>query len=307
MMRGFLLERLGGAPRLADLPEPVAGEGEVVVTVAAAGVNPVDLKMAADPALTVPRVVGNEAVVEVAGRRSYAERTVAPHGSFAERAVVDPGQTIPLPDELSDEAALAVGIAGLAAWVPLETVAHLQAGETVVVLGATGSVGRVAVQAARLLSAGAVIAVARDAVRLAELEALGVDATVVPTGDRKTDTIALLDATGGGADVVLDPLWGEPMLAALQATRVHGRVVSIGAGAGGEVSVPFAVIRGRSLLTYSNQLCAPETKRVAYEQLVGHVLAGRIQVSTRVFDLVDAAEAWRLQATSPGTKLVLRP
>lgn len=306
-MRGFLLEEVGGAPRLADLPEPVAGGGVVVATVAAAGVNPVDLKMAADPALTVPRVVGNEAVVEVAGRRSYAERTVAPHGSWAERAVVDPARIIALPDELSDEAALAVGIAGLAAWVPLETIARLQVGETVAVLDATGAVGRVAVQAARLLGAGRVVAVARDPVRLAELEALGADATVTTSGVRETDTTALLDATGGGADVVLDSVWGEPMLAALQATRVHGRVVSIGAQAASEASVPFAVIRGRSLLTYSNQLCAPETKRAAYEQLVGHVLAGRIQVSTRAFDLVDAAVAWRLQATSPGTKLVLRP
>ncbi|HET9859149.1 MAG TPA: hypothetical protein VFQ19_05165, partial [Nocardioidaceae bacterium] len=133
-MRGLLLESVGGTPRLADLPEPVTTEPHAVVRVLAAGLNPVDLKMAADPALPVPRVVGNEAVVKVSGRRAYAERTIAPHGSIAERAVVDPDLTIPLPEQLPDEAALAVGIAGLAAWVPLESVARLGRGETVVVL-----------------------------------------------------------------------------------------------------------------------------------------------------------------------------
>lgn len=305
-MRGLVLEDVGGAPRLADVPEPVAGPGQVVVTVVAAGLNPVDLKMADDATLPVPRVVGTEAVVELSGRRAYAERTVVPHGSLARRAVVDPRRTVTLPGDLTEEAALAVGIAGLAAWVPLEAVAGLQPGETVVVLGATGAVGRIAVQAARLLGAGRVVAVARDHGRLAELEALGVDATVRLSGGHE-DTAAILDATEGGADVVLDPVWGEPMLSALGATRVTGRVVSIGSSAGSAATVPFAAVRGRSLLTYSNQLADPETKRAAYQQLVAHVLGGRLQVATRTLDLSDAVEAWRLQAAGAGTKLVLRP
>lgn len=305
-MRGLLLESVGGTPRLADLPEPVTTEPHAVVRVLAAGLNPVDLKMAADPALPVPRVVGNEAVVKVSGRRAYAERTIAPHGSIAERAVVDPDLTIPLPEQLPDEAALAVGIAGLAAWVPLESVARLGRGETVVVLGATGAVGRIAVQVARLLGAGRVVAVGRDPKRLAELEELGTDATVVLSGGVE-DVAAIREATAGGADVVLDPVFGAPMVTALQATRPGARVVSIGNSAGASADVPFDAVRGRTLLTYSNRLTAAEAKRAAYEQLVPHVLAGRIRVSTRVMDLTDAVEAWQLQAEAPGTKLVLRP
>ncbi len=306
-MRGFLLESVGGVPRLADLPAPVASDANVVAVVHTAGLNPVDLKMAANPDLPVPRVVGNEAVVEVAGRRAYAERTVAPHGSIAEQAVVDPDRTVGLPDELSDDAALAVGIAGLAAWVPLESVARVQRGETVVVLGATGAVGRIAVQVARLLGAGRVVGVGRDAGRLADLEPLGVDATVALTGEQDDDAAALLAATEGGADVVHDPLYGQPMLTALRATRQGARIVSIGSSAATEIALPFATVRGRTLLTYSNQLTAPETKRAAYEQLVRHTVAGDIVVSTRVFALDDAEEAWRLQAQAPGTKLLLRP
>lgn len=305
-MRGLLLESVGGTPRVADLPEPVSTEPHVVVPVLAAGMNPVDLKMAADPALTVPRVVGNEAVVEVSGRRSYAERTIAPHGSIAERAVVDPALTIPLPEQLPDEAALAIGIAGLAAWVPLESAARLRPGETVVVLGATGAVGRIAVQAARLLGAGRVVAVGRDPKRLTDLEDLGTDATVALSGGAD-DVAAIREATAGGADVVLDPLFGAPMVAALQATRPGARVVSIGNSAGPSADVPFNAVRGRTLLTYSNRLTSSATKRAAYEQLVPHAVAGRIRVSTRVMALTEAAEAWQLQATAPGTKLVLRP
>lgn len=306
-MRAFLLEAAGGVPALVDGPEPTCTVPHVVAPVLAAGVNPVDLKMAADTSLPTPRVVGNEAVVEVAGRRVYAERTVLPHGSFAERAVVDPARTIALPPDLTDQAALAVGIAGLAAWVPLHDVARLRAGETVVVLGATGAVGRIAVQVARLLGAEHVVGVGRDKDRLAEVAALGTDATVVLTGDDDDDVAALLDATEGGADVVLDPVFGRPLLTALRATRQGARVVSIGSSASGQATMPFSDLRGRSLLTYSNQLAAAETKAAAYLQLVDHVLAGRIQVSTRVLDLADASEAWRLQATAPGTKLVLRP
>jgi NADPH:quinone reductase-like Zn-dependent oxidoreductase len=305
-MRGFLLESVGGVPRLTDLPVPTSPGPNLVVPVLAAGLNPVDLKMAGDPAIDVPRVVGNEAVVELDGVRAYAERTVVPHGSCAEQAVVDPERTIALPREVSDEEALAVGIAGLAAWVSLESSAGLQAGETVVVLGATGAVGRIAVQVARLLGAGRVVAAARDTERLAELRKLGADATVV-LRDSEHDAAALQAATGAGADVVLDPVFGRPLLAALRATRRGARVVSIGASAGGVAEVPFAALRGRSMLTYSNQLTPAETKRLAYEQLLAHVAAGRIQVNTEVAPLERAGEAWQRQAAGPGTKLVLRP
>lgn len=307
-MRAFVLERAGAEPRLRETPPPDAAAAEQVggrvVPVHAAGVNPVDLKMADDPARPTPRVVGNEAVVLLDGRRCYAERTLAPHGSFAEWAVVDPAIPIPLPDDVPDDAALAVGIAGLASWLALARTAALGPGETVLVLGATGAVGRIAVQAARLLGAGRVVAAGRNATRLAELSALGADATVPLTGG-PDDTAALLDASDGGVDVVLDVLYGEPMVVALGAVRQGGRVVTVGSAAGTTAAVPFATIRGRSLLTHSNQLTDPAPRREGYLRLLEHLRRGEISVETEVLPLAEAAAAWSRQRDSPGTKLVL--
>lgn len=304
-MKGFLLEAADADPRLVDVPDPVAGDGRAVVSVVAAGVNPVDLAQAADRSRAVPRVVGNEAVVALDGVRAYAERTVPPHGSFAEKAVVDPRLVIPLPDDVDDDVVLAIGIAGIAAWMALQRVAALRSGETVLILGATGAVGRNAVQVARLLGAGRVVAVGRDAGRLEALRSLGADATITLGGE--DEGAALLEATDGGADVVLDLVYGAPLVAALRATRRGGRVVSAGrSAAANEASLPFDALRGRTLLTHSNQLTEPSPKREAFLWLLDRVRAGELTVSTRVLPLGAAAEAWALQRASPGTKLVLR-
>lgn len=300
-----MLREAGSSPGLEDVDEPTAGGGQAVVTVLAAGLNPVDLKQAADGAGALPRVVGNEAVVRLGGARGYAERTVSPHGSLAERAVVDPALVIDLPGQVSDADALAIGIAGLAAWVSLETAAGLQPGETVVVLGASGSVGQVAVQAARLLGARRVVAAGRDRAALSRSLGLGADEAVELGGP--DDAAALLDATAGGADVVLDPVFGPPLVQALHATRLGARVVSIGSSAQPEATVPFAALRGRSMLTYSNQLTEAGVKRAAYARMLQHLLAGELRVAAEVVGLEQAPDAWERQAGTPRTKLVVVP
>ncbi len=173
-------------------------------------------------------MVGNEAVVEGAGRRAYPQRTVAPHGSFAEYAVVDPSLVVPLPDDVADHAALPVGIPGLASWMSLSQVARVQPCETVVVVGATGAVGPIAVQVARVLGAGHVV-------------------------------------------VVLVLVYGAPLVAALHATRPGARVVSTGAWGDSDLRLPFPLIRGRTSVTYSNQLTDPAPKREAYVRLIDNV------------------------------------
>jgi NADPH:quinone reductase-like Zn-dependent oxidoreductase len=303
-MRGFVLSSVGSVPTLVDTPEPNAPEGFAAVPVRAAGLNPVDLKMAGDSKRPTPRVVGNEAVVEMGGRRCYAERTVIPHGSMAEWAVVDPGTLIDLPDGIDDASALAVGIAGLAAWIPLADIARVQHGETVAVLGATGAVGRNAVQVARLLGAGRVVAIGRDQQRLDEVRALGADATVALGSE--DDAAVLREASGDGIDVVLDLVYGAPLVAVLQATRHGARVVSTGSSGATEIRLPFATIRGRTLLTHSNQLTPAEPKRAAYLKLLDHLRAGDIQVAVREFPFDDIPELWRLQGSSPGYKVVVR-
>jgi len=300
-MRGFRLGSVGATPELDELPRPSARPGVAVVPVRAAALNPVDLKMADDPSVPVPRVVGNEAVVELDGARCYAERTVVPSGALAEWTVVDPERVVPLPGDIDDPTALAVGIAGIAAWMALHHVAHVRAGETVVVLGATGAVGQLSVQLAHRAGAR-VVAVGRSPERLAALPPLGADATVL-LGDDYPERLRA--ATDGGADVVVDLVYGTPLVGALASTRLGARLVCVGSSGPGEVVLAFDAIRGRHLLTYSNRLTPPEPKRAAYLELLELARTGQVELVPRVLPLAAVGEAWQMQRESPGRKLVV--
>ena len=199
----------------------------------------------------LPSVVGTEGVGTLAGdgRRVYFDASVAPFGSYAERTLVPADVPIELPDALDDGVAVALGVSGLAAWLPLAWRAQLQPGETVLILGATGVVGQLAVQAARLLGAGRIVAAGRDAEMLARAAQLGADATVDlrEAGDGAGLTAAFREAAGGDVDVVHDPLWGAPAAAALEALGTNGRHVQLGQSAGAEATLPSASIRGRHI------------------------------------------------------------
>lgn len=306
-----------GIPAFGEFEEPVAGEGLVVVEVAAAGLNPVDLRKASGTYFAgrppLPSVAGTEGVGRVAGdgRRVYFELAVPPFGSMAERALVAEEALHALPEAIDDGLALALGIAGLAGWLPLAWRARLQPGETVLILGATGVVGQIAVQAARLLGARRVVAAGRDAVGLARAaDELGADAVVdlrATPAEQLAD--AFREAAGGEVDVVLDPLWGAPAAAAIEALGVGGRLVQLGQSAGAEAMLPSASIRGRQLeiLGYLNALAPPEVRRAAYRTLVEHAVGGRIAVEVERIPLRDVADAWARTASGAGRKLVLVP
>lgn len=301
-MRAAILTEQGGTPTVGDFDEP---DGEAVLAVRAAGANPVDRKMASGEfgPVTVPSVVGREAVGELDGSLVYSGSPVAPFGAWAERVPVRRESVYPVPEGLDPGLAVAVGIAGLAAWLPLAWQARLEDGESVLVLGATGVVGQIAVQAARLLGAGRVVAAGRDADALERVDA---DA-VVALGSGGDDSEALRDAAGDGFDVVVDPIFGAPVVAALGATAVGARVVSIGSGAGETAEVPFGALMGRTLIGHGNQFAPREVQRDAYETLTRHAAAGDIRVDVETYPLDRAAEAWRAQADGPHHKIVVTP
>jgi NADPH:quinone reductase-like Zn-dependent oxidoreductase len=317
-MRAAVLHEYG-TPAYGEFPDPPAepGEGQVVVEVAAAGLNPVDVAMAAGRyfagALPLPFVPGQEGVGVVAGtqRRVYFDRPIPPHGSMAARAVAAADALTDVPDGLDDGLAIALGVAGLAAWLPLAWRADLAAGETVLVLGATGVVGQIAVQAAKLLGAGRVVAAGRDAAELERARALGADATVpLADGASAEDlTDAFREAAGGDLDVVVDPLWGVPAVGALGALAVRGRLVQVGQSAGAEAEVPSAFVRGRlaEIRGFVNFLVPGDVRRAAYATLAEHAAAGRIRVEVERIPLADVAQAWERQQAGPHRKLVLVP
>lgn len=316
-MHAAVLHEHGATPVYETFDDPVASDGQDVVEVAVAGVNPVDVRKASGTFVSgpppLPSVVGTEGVGRIAGdgRRVYFDAPVAPFGSYAERALVGAGDPIELPDAIEDGVAAALGISGLAGWVPLSWRAQLRPGETVLVLGATGVVGQIAVQAARLLGAGRIVAAGRDPEMLTRAAHLGADATVDLSGGLEGAelTAAFREAAGGDVDVVHDPLWGAPASAALEALGVGGRLVQLGQSAGAEATFSSVPIRGRHLdiRGYMNFLVPADVRRDAYRALIEHAAAGRIDVEVERVPLADVADAWERVQRSAHRKLVLVP
>ncbi len=313
-MRAAILREYGQTPQVGDFPAPAAGDGQLLVRVLAAGLNPVDLGIASGKFYggvpPLPCVVGREGVGETGdGRVVYFDGPVAPYGSFAEQALIAASSACELPEGTDPGLATCFGIAGLAAWLALEYRAHVQPGETVLVLGASGVVGQIAVQGAKLMGAGRVVAAARNAQALAHTLELGADATVA-IGEVADLPAALRDACGGeGANVVIDPVWGEPAAAAIQACAPEGRVVQLGAAAGATSEIPSAAIRGRGLQIFghSNFRVPDDVKHAAFRTMVAHAAAGRLTVQLERVPLDDVASAWERQRSSPRHKLVIVP
>jgi NADPH2:quinone reductase len=305
-MQAAVIEAMNTLPVVRTVAEPEAADGDVLVQVSSAGLNPTDLVASTGVRgnLPVPYVPGTEGVGWLGdGTRVYFAPTRLPHGSMAEYAPVNGERAFGLPDELSDTDALGIGIAGSTAWLAMTWKGQLRPGESVLVLGATGSVGQVAVQAARLLGASRIVAAGRNAAVLETLRDHGADDLVVLEAGYEQRLVA---AAAGGFDLVVDSLFAAPLAAALGATAYGGRIVNLGMRAGRVMELNGLAWKGRDLLNYNMDLPPLPVYRAAYDQMVQHVLAGELVVRTRQLTLDDVASAWEEQASSPNTKLVLR-
>ena len=313
MVPAALIRELGGGAEAGEVDEPEAGSGEVIVELEAAALNPVDVAIASGGFYAghppLPYVPGIEAVGTVDGRRVYTlggGLGIGRDGTARARFAAPADSAIDLPDGADPAVAAALGTAGLAGWLPISWRAALQPGETVLVLGATGFAGGVAVAAARHLGAGRVVAAGRNRDRLAAIEGLA-DA-VVPL-DSEDLPAALAAAVGeGGADVVYDPLWGAPLESALSVVALRGRVVCLGASAGPTAQLASAAVRGKQLdvLGYSNFGVPGDVSRSAYLEMVGLAINGDLHVEVERVPLAEAARAWE-GLVAGSTKYVLVP
>ncbi len=314
-MRAAVIERYGEPPALRDVPEPTV-DGATLVEVIAAPLNPVDLSIASGKFYAgsppTPYVPGGEGIGRLLqngkpGPRVYF-RAALPNGALAERAVVSQSQTVPIPDSVPDGVAAALGTPGIAAYLALTRRAQLKAGETVLILAASGVLGSCAVQVARLLGAGRIVAGARDEQQLARARELGADAIVdLKQTDGLSDRIR--EASGGQLNVVIDPVWGVPGVAALEAMSPFGRSVQLGQAAGPEAVVKSGILRGRylSILGFTNFLVPWEEQAAAYRTLVDWATSGKLKAEFEVLPLEAAPDAWKRQAGSPHRKLALSP
>jgi len=314
-MRAAILREYDATPELGEFEDPADAGGAVAADVLAAGLNPVDIRkaggvfpLAAKPPL--PSVAGWEGVVRMPdGSRAYFADPVPPFGALGERTLVDPVSTFPVPYGVDDGVAVALGIPGSAGWLAVEWSAKLRAGESVLVLGASGTVGQVAVQAARLLGAGRVVAAARSAPGLARARELGADETV-QLGAVDDLPGAFREASGGdGFDVIVDPLWGSPAEAAAKAARPFARLIALGQSAGLEATFTSPDVRNNALriVGHTNYKVPGHDRRAAYERMCAHAAAGELTADYDRVPLDDAQAAWERLRSGPGAKLVVFP
>lgn len=321
-MRAAIVSEYRSPPAAGDRPAPQAAEGKAVIQLRAAAVNPADLAIASGsfPAGSppLPYVPGIEGVGTVVASSRFAPGTrvwasgrglgVGTDGSFAEQFAASDDILVEVPAGADDLVAAAVGVVGLAGWLPLVWLAPVRSGETVLVLGATGNVGSVAVQAAKILGAGRVVAVGRDAGRLAQACERGADEVVELGGDGFRERLAAA-FDGVPPTLVLDALWGQPLEAAAAVAGPGARIVHVGQAAGANATIVSGLVRGKQLqiLGYSNFAVPQDVVAQGYTDVVEHATAGRIKVDAEALPLEQVADAWARQAQGPAAKLVLVP
>lgn len=305
-MRAAVITERGAAPAILDFPAPQARETCILIDVDTAGLGGWDVLGAYRLGMEYPCVIRGEGVGRAPdGRRVYfGERSMLPYGAWAEQTLVPAEEVWDVPDGVDDRTAIAMGIAATGALVPLEQ-ANIKAGENVLILGATGTLGQIALQLARYLGAGRVVAAARNGTALARLAERGIaDATVRLGGD--DDVAALKAASGDGFDVVLDLVCGQPMLNALKATRWGARILTIGTGAGRQVNLDIADLLFRSLSCVGTGQRPPADRRAIWERLLVIAREQNIVVDYVDYSLDQAADAWAAQVDGPHAKITAR-
>jgi NADPH:quinone reductase-like Zn-dependent oxidoreductase len=265
-MKAAIVKVPNTSPVYGDFAEPAARDGHTIVRVKASALSQLTKSRASGSHYSsdgaFPAVAGTDGVgVSEDGRRVYFALPEAPFGSLAERSLVAAQRCILVPNELDDITAAAIANPGMSAWAALVERAHLQPGETVLVNGATGTAGRIAVQLAKYLGAGKVIATGRNEAELEQVKTLGADVVIPfslgalhPLGAKRYEQ-ALIEELGKSIDVVLDYLWGETARAVIAAIAkgvedvTPVRFVHVG-GASGEASIdlPGAGLRSSSIV-----------------------------------------------------------
>jgi NADPH:quinone reductase-like Zn-dependent oxidoreductase len=316
-MKAAVVSSFDSAPRYQEFPAPIpAGEDELLVDVLAAGLHPRVRSQADGSHYTstgeLPLVPGVDGVGR--GPDGLLRYFVLPDttlGAMAEQTVIDPRRSIVLP-AAADPVALAAAMnPAMSSWVALRQRVSFQPGQDVLVLGATGNAGQMAVQVARRLGAGQIIAAGRDAERLAALPALGATATV-PLGP--SDTAERLAKAAADVDVVLDYLWGPPaadaMVAIVTNRADRGKPLSwieIGSVAGPTAGIPSAALRAARLQLVGSGQGSVSTREYLAELdvLAQEIAAGAIDVDARAVPLAQVEQAWA--ATGAKHRIVLVP
>jgi NADPH2:quinone reductase len=309
-MKAAVLHARGEVPRYGDVPDPVPGDGEELIEVTAAPLNSIDRVRAAGSHYSVgladntglPAVPGIIAAGLLPGGRRvlFGSRS----GTMAQYGAARPDITYPIPDGLDDAVAAAAWNPGLSAWLLLGWRARPEPGSAVLVLGATGVTGRLAVQAARRFGAGRVVGAGRNPESLAALPALGADA-VISLDQPDEDLAGAFAAQAGehGYDVIVDYLWGRPTEILLGALTRHDmevrstrtRLIQAGEMAGAEIRLPAAVLRSAGLeIAGQGTGTMPSREEITAKlgDLMDGLADGTVSIDVERVPLASVAEVW---------------
>ena len=317
-MKAAIVERAGQAPVYGTFTDPQPADGLSVVRVSAAAISHVTKGRASGAHYSadggLPLVPGVDGVgLDEHGRRVYFILPEAPHGAMAERTLVDARRCIALPEALSDVDAAAMAIPGMSSWAALVERAHLRAGETVLVNGATGASGRLAIQVAKHLGAKKVIATGRNAATFDELRALGADVAISLAQERGALEDAFKREFSQGVDVVLDYVWGPSAEALIVAGAKAGpeavaiRYVQIGAISGVDITLAGSALRSSALQLMGSGIGSVPQRQIlaAIRGLLEAAPAAGFKVSARALPLAEVATAWN--AGDAQSRIVLVP
>jgi len=318
MMHAAVVRSFDAPPRYeAFETRSPKGEHEVLVDVLAAGLHPRVRSGASGSHYTssgaLPLIPGIDGV----GRLPNGERIyfVAPDtalGTMAEQAVADIRRSVPLPDGVDEVKVAAAMNPAMSSWVALRRRVKLEPGQDVLVLGATGNAGQMAIQIAKRLGARRVIGAGRDLERLREARALGADEVVSLSGDAKASAAAVAEAACE-VDLVLDYLWGKPAQETIPAllTQRSDRSraldwIQIGSMAGPTIELPSVALRSANFRLQGNGQGAVSLRGYLAElpSLVEEIAQGHLKVSTVTVPLRDVEHAWT-QPLTAGQRAVI--
>ncbi len=321
-MKAAVLRAFGKPPRFEEFPDPEASQGEVIVHVKAASLKNIDKMMASgshyDSHTKLPVVCGTDGVgVLDDGTRVFCGGCRPPYGMMAERTVVSRTWCLPIPDGVDDVTAAALPNPALSSWLSLVWRAQLKRGETALILGATGVAGKLAVQIAKHLGAGRVVAAGRNEQVLRTSNDLGADATIhLDQPDKELTEAFIREAGHRPFDVIIDYLWGRPTEVLLGALTGHDltaesnrtRLVEVGEMAGQTIVLPAAALRSSGLELYGGGGGSIPPKAIfdAFPQIWALAASGKLRIDIERAPLADVETLWQRQ-DSPGRRLVIIP
>ncbi|TDV05547.1 quinone oxidoreductase family protein [Paraburkholderia caballeronis] len=304
-MKAAVVNGPGATPVYADFEAPAAADGYALIDVNAAALSHVTRAKAAGTHYSSSGGFPFVAGVDGVGRRDDGTRVYffapkAPFGSLAQRTLAPAANCVPLPDALDASVAAAIAIPGMSSWAALVERAKFVAGETVLVNGATGASGQLAVQIAKHLGPAKVIATGRHAETLAALETLGADCVIPLDQDERALSRAFEPHLRDGVDVVLDYLWGSSARTLLVGAATHLpeghplRFVQIGSIGGGTLELPAAVLRASAIALLGSGIGSVPLDRLlnAVREVLHAALPAGLRIDTRTVPLADVGAHW---------------